>query len=183
MARTKQIPIHQKAELIKDNKIKKKSVEKSTYNAQHQQNEVNKDIKPNILKRVRKHRSKVRSQITKCQRDKGFMIPKITFQRLIREIAEKYYSKNGLRFTKEGLIAAQASGEQFMTDFFRQLNNTAYMNRMTTILPRHVLMWAVQGTNFKKSDTIFPAVLKRYKKKFKKYAYTDDEQEENEMSF
>jgi histone H3 len=72
--------------------------------------------------------------IRKYQNTTNLLIPKMNFNRLVREIAQKYCAD--LRFTKDAIEALQEDAESYLISLFEHTNLCAIHAKRTTIFPR-----------------------------------------------
>ena len=64
------------------------------------------------------------------------LVPKLPFQRLVREIAQEY--KTDLKFKSESLGALQEAAEAYLTGLFEDTNLCAIHAKRVTIMPRDI---------------------------------------------
>ena len=74
--------------------------------------------------------------IRKYQRSTDLLIPKIPFQRLVREIAQDY--KTDLRFQSTAILAIQEASEAYLVGLFEDTNLCAIHANRVTIMPKDV---------------------------------------------
>ncbi|KAH7645272.1 histone H3.3 [Dermatophagoides farinae] len=75
-------------------------------------------------------------EIRRYQNSSHNLIPRISFQRLIREIAQSM--KNSLRFQPAALEALQEAAESYLVRMFEDANLCAIHARRVTIMPRDI---------------------------------------------
>lgn len=75
-------------------------------------------------------------EIRKYQKSTEHLIPKMPFQRLVKEIALDY--KTDLRFTSAGLHALQTAAEAFIVMMFEDANLAAIHAKRVTIQPKDI---------------------------------------------
>jgi histone H3 len=73
-------------------------------------------------------------KIRKYQKTTNLLIPKLNFQRLVREIAQGY--KEDLRFSKDAIEALQWDAEDYLISLFEDTNLCAIHTGRTTIMPK-----------------------------------------------
>lgn len=73
-------------------------------------------------------------QIRKYQKSTELLIPKLPFQRLIREIAGDY--KSEVRFQSAAIAALQEAAEAYLTGLFEDVNLCAIHAQRVTIMPK-----------------------------------------------
>ncbi|KAF9057337.1 histone H3 [Panaeolus papilionaceus] len=76
----------------------------------------------------------VMREIRKYQRSTDLLIPKLPFQRLVREIAYEY--KDDVRFQSSALLALQEAVEAYLVDIFGKTQMAAIHAKRVTIMPR-----------------------------------------------
>ena len=86
-------------------------------------------------------------EIRKFQKTGDLLIPKIPFQRLVREIMQDYFAcgddyPGGLRIQSTALNALQEASEAFLTSLFEDVNLCAIHARRVTIMPKDMLLAA-----------------------------------------
>lgn len=77
-------------------------------------------------------------EIRKHQRSTELLIPKITFQRLVREIAQDF--KEDLRFQSAALAALQEAAEAYIVGYFEHANLCAIHAHRVTIQPEDMVL-------------------------------------------
>jgi len=75
-------------------------------------------------------------QIKKFQRTGDLLIPKLPFQRLVREVAGTF--KNDLRFEATAILALQEASEAYLVQLFEDSNLAAIHARRRTIFPKDI---------------------------------------------
>jgi histone H3 len=75
-------------------------------------------------------------EIRRYQKMVEFLIPRLSFQRLIRDICAEVYPKNDLRWQAVALEALQEASEAFLVTLFEDTNLCAIHAHRVTIMPR-----------------------------------------------
>ena len=75
-------------------------------------------------------------EIRKYQKSTELLIRKLPFQRLIREVAEKF--KQDLRFNSHAIMALQEASEAYLVGLFEDTNLCAIHAKRVTIFPRDI---------------------------------------------
>jgi histone H3 len=75
-------------------------------------------------------------EIRRYQKTTDLLIPKLPFQRLVREIAQDF--KNDLKFQSTAPLATQESSEAFLTGLFEDTNLAAIHAGRKTIYPKDI---------------------------------------------
>jgi histone H3 len=92
-----------------------------------------------LKKRRAKPGMKALKEIKKYQASVDFLIKKLPFQRIVREIAEDCNpTQGGMRFTVGALEALQVASESFMVDLFEASNICSIHGKRVTIFPKDV---------------------------------------------
>lgn len=78
---------------------------------------------------------------TRRNRQTEVVIPKLPFQRLVREIAQCY--KYALRFQPDALFAFQEATEDYMTKFMKTANRLAAHANRKTLKPKDMFLTRV----------------------------------------
>ena len=92
---------------------------------------------PSANKKVKSSQSKsALREIRKYQRSTDLLIPQLPFQRLIREIAQKY--KADLRFQKNAVLALQEATEAYMAGLYEDSNLYTIHAKRVTIKPQDI---------------------------------------------
>ena len=78
-------------------------------------------------------------EIRKYQKSTDLLIRKISFQRLVREVAQSV--SDDLRFQSTALLALQKAAEAYLTNMFEDVNLIAIHARRVTIMPRDIQIW------------------------------------------
>ena len=88
------------------------------------------------IKKIRRYRPGTLAlrEIRKYQRSTELLIGKLAFQRLVREICQKF--SPGLRFQPAALLALQEAAESYIVGVFDDVNLCALHGRRVTIMPR-----------------------------------------------
>ena len=75
-------------------------------------------------------------EIRKYQKSTELLIRKLPFQRLIREVAEKF--KQDLRFNSHAIMALQEAAEAYLVGLFEDTNLCAIHAKRVTIMPKDI---------------------------------------------
>merc|ERR1711981_594942 len=75
-------------------------------------------------------------EIRHYQKSTELLIPKLSFQRLVREIAQEY--KTDLKFQAAAIGALQEGSEAYLTNLFEYTNLAAIHAKRVTIMPKDV---------------------------------------------
>lgn len=73
--------------------------------------------------------------IRKYQRSVDLLIPKLPFQRLVREITQQWHPQN-LRFRTEAILALQEATEAYLVTMFEDANLCAIHAKRVTVMPK-----------------------------------------------
>jgi histone H3 len=73
-------------------------------------------------------------EIRRYQKTTEYLIKRLPFQRLVREIAQEY--KTDFRFTGDGVTALQSAAEQYLVSLFEETNLCAIHAKRVTIMPK-----------------------------------------------
>jgi len=73
-------------------------------------------------------------EIRRYQKTTELLIRKLSFQRLVREIAQDY--KTDLRFQGAAVLALQEAAEAYLVGFFEDANLAAIQAKRVTIMPK-----------------------------------------------
>lgn len=110
-------------------------------------NEENSDAKKVKLEKKKHHLKKFRpghlalNEIRKYQNSTSLLIPKLCFQRVIREITQQVFNKNfDFRYQTGALFALQEAAEAYVCNLFEDTNLCAIHARRVTILPRDIAL-------------------------------------------
>lgn len=74
-------------------------------------------------------------EIRRYQRSTELLLRKLPFRRLVREIAQDFYS-GPLRFGSKAFIALQEASEAYLTELFGEANLCAVHDKRVTLLDR-----------------------------------------------
>ncbi|KAG6898297.1 histone H3 [Termitomyces sp. T32_za158] len=77
-------------------------------------------------------------EIRRYQKSTELLIPKLAFQRLVREVAQDF--RDNLRFQTSAVSALQEAAEAYLVDLFKDINLAAIHARRVTIMPRDVAL-------------------------------------------
>ena len=69
------------------------------------------------------------------QKSTELLIPKISFQRLVREVVHSLYPHENFRFQSTALLALQEAVENFLVCMLTQVNDLAIHGKRATIKP------------------------------------------------
>jgi len=86
------------------------------------------------LRRKCKAGVKAVREIKKAQEGVEFLIPRVCFRRLFKEIAQDYKTDNLI--TELAYIALQAAAEDYLTDLFEEMVRAAVHARRQTVKPK-----------------------------------------------
>jgi len=75
-------------------------------------------------------------EIREYQRSTNFLIPKLPFSRLVREIAQQFCQVPDFRFTVTSLMALQEASEVYITHLLEDSNLCAIHAKRVTIMPK-----------------------------------------------
>lgn len=73
-------------------------------------------------------------EIRRFQKTTELLIPKLPFQRLVREISEEF--KTDLRFQTSAILALQEGAEAYMVGLFQDANLCAIHAKRVTVMPK-----------------------------------------------
>ncbi|KAG5351881.1 histone H3.1 [Termitomyces sp. Mn162] len=77
-------------------------------------------------------------EIRRYQKSTELLIPKLPFQRLVREVAQDFGNK--LRFQTSAISALQEAAEAYLVDLFQDTNLAAIHAKRVTIMPRDIAL-------------------------------------------
>lgn len=75
-------------------------------------------------------------EIRRYQKSTEFLMLKLPFQRLVREIAQDF--KNDLRFQGSAIMALQEASEAYLVSLFEDTNLCAIHAKRVTIMPKDI---------------------------------------------
>ena len=75
-------------------------------------------------------------EIRKYQKSTELLIRKLPFQRLVREVAEKF--KQDLRFNSHAIMALQEAAEAYLVGLFEDTNLCSIHAHRVTIMPKDI---------------------------------------------
>ena len=78
-------------------------------------------------------------EIRKYQKSTDLLIRKLPFQRLVREVAQKF--RSDLRFQSTAVLALQEVSEWFLVKMFEDVNVCAIHGDRVTIQPKDIQLW------------------------------------------
>ena len=88
-------------------------------------------------------------EIKKYQKSSDLLIRKLSFQRLVREVAQKM--RPDLRFQSTAILALQESAESFLVQMFEDVNVCVIHGGRVTIQVKDMYLWnRLIGENFVK---------------------------------
>lgn len=94
------------------------------------------------LKPLRRHRYRPGTvalrEIRKYQKNTNLLIPKIPFQRLVREVAQQL--KSDLRFQTMAILALHEAAEAFLVGMMEDANLCAIHAKRITIRPKDMML-------------------------------------------
>ena len=97
------------------------------------------DDHPFLAKEIRADQgSNALDEISEQQRSTDLAIPKASFERLVREIAQDYISD--LNFTSNSLLAIQTAAENYLVGLFEDTNLEAIHSKHVTIQPKDMMI-------------------------------------------
>jgi len=91
--------------------------------------------KPVIKRRYRPGTVALRD-IRKFQKSTELLIPKLPFQRLVREVAQNW--TNSPRFTASAVSALHEASEAFIIEMFQDANLCAVHAKRVTVMPKDI---------------------------------------------
>jgi len=93
-------------------------------------------IKPKSPKRRYRPGTQALREIRKYQKSTELLIPKQSFMKLVREIAQDF--KTDLRFQSHAIMALHEAGEAYLTSLFEDTNLCAIHAKRVTIMPKDI---------------------------------------------
>jgi histone H3 len=78
-------------------------------------------------------------QIRALQKSTNLLIPKVSFQRLVREVVRDTSTKD-FRFQSSALLALQEASEAYLVGLFEDVNLLAIHAKRVTIMPRDMYL-------------------------------------------
>lgn len=133
MARTKMIPVKKtSAKRPKKELVEKAARKDAPMSAKH----VKQPEEEEVVKKNRRYRpgTVALREIRRFQKSTEFLMPKIPFQRLVREIAQAF--KADLRFQSTAILALQECAEAYLTGLMEDTNLCAIHGKRVTIMPK-----------------------------------------------
>ncbi|XP_054157457.1 uncharacterized protein LOC128955805 [Oppia nitens] len=79
-------------------------------------------------------------EIQRYQRSVECLIPRLPFQRLVRDIVVEWYPEANLRWQALAIEALQEAAENFLVTLFEDANLCAIHARRVTIMPRDIFL-------------------------------------------
>jgi histone H3/H4 len=98
-----------------------------------------KELNSGIRKKRRKDRKKMDREVKKEKEKTTFLIPKLSLERLIREVSQEF--TQAARFKKSAITTIQAAAEDFLENLFANANTIKHVSslgRAGRLFPRHV---------------------------------------------
>lgn len=77
-------------------------------------------------------------QIRKMQRSTELLIPRLPFQRLVREISQNVSTGGCIRFQSSAILALQEASEAYIVGLFEDVNLCAIHAKRVTIMPKDI---------------------------------------------
>lgn len=74
-------------------------------------------------------------EIRRYQKSTELLMPKLPFQRLVREITQDFHT-DGKHFQRDALIALQEASEAYIAEVFSKTNECAIHNKRVTVSAR-----------------------------------------------
>ncbi|KAJ1356129.1 centromeric DNA-binding histone H3-like protein cse4, partial [Parelaphostrongylus tenuis] len=104
------------------------------------------------------HEVKALREIRHLRRTTGLIIPRLPFQRVVRDVAREVLKKRNINedfnWNANALLALQVATEVYLTCFFEDTNLAAVHARRVTIVPKDVqLVRRLHGENVTMSTT------------------------------
>ncbi len=94
-------------------------------------------------------------EIRRFQKTTELLIRKAPFQRVVREIAQKMFPNEDLRFQSLAVLALHEASEAYMVGMFDNTNLAALHAKRVTIMPRDILLAQhLRGEIFTKPDAV-----------------------------
>ncbi len=92
---------------------------------------------PRSCRRPRRYRpgTVALREIRRHQKSWNLLIPKIIFQRLVREITYNKLKRPDLKFQSTALLALQEASEQYVTELFGDAQHAAVHGKRQTVRP------------------------------------------------
>ena len=83
-------------------------------------------------------------EIQKQQKGVDLLIRRVSFQRLVREIVQKW--REGLKLQSSAVLPLQEAWEAFLVGLLEQVNICAIHAKQVTIMPKDIqLAWKIRG--------------------------------------
>ncbi|XP_071164196.1 uncharacterized protein [Mytilus edulis] len=101
------------------------------------------------IKKVKKFRpgNNALSEIRKFQRTTELLIPKVAFQRLVKDISHVFVTE--IRFQSAALTALQEAAETYLTSLFEDANLCTLHAKRVTIMPKDIqLALRIRGERY-----------------------------------
>ena len=80
-------------------------------------------------------------EIRRYQKSTELLIPKIPFQRLVREVVHNLFPHDNYRFQSTALLGLQEAAENFLVRMFTRVNDLAIHGKRVTIKPCDIHIW------------------------------------------
>ncbi len=93
--------------------------------------------------------------IIRLQKSVENLVPKLPFQRLVREITADLVA-GGLRFSMQSLLALQQASESFLIDRFMDSNKCAIHSKRVTVMQKDMRLAATLTTHVPNSELFAP---------------------------
>ena len=89
-------------------------------------------------------------EIRRYQMSTEFLIRKIPFQTLVREVVTALFPSENYRFQSTALLALQEASEDYLVRMFTQVNDLAIHGKRVTIKPEDIHIWGrITGSQLK----------------------------------
>ena len=91
-------------------------------------------------KRPYRHKagSVAKREIKRYQKSTNLLIPKASFERMVREVSETF--KKGMRFTKSAIEAVQTSAEDYLVKLFEDASLCASHGKRVTVQDKDIYL-------------------------------------------
>ena len=140
---TKEKVMQERAREARDKRIKRlgKLKEENQNRAQCIKDRKRKQLKVIRDEKLEKHRKVQRGmqalkEIQKYQKGADLLIRRVPFQRLVREVIQKW--REGLKLQSSAVLALQEASEAFLVGLMEQANLCAIHAKRVTIMPRDI---------------------------------------------
>ncbi|KAI1726674.1 core histone h2A/H2B/H3/H4 domain-containing protein [Ditylenchus destructor] len=106
-------------------------------------------VRPIAPRRIRKRGALALQEIKRYQRTQNLLIPRAPFFRLVKQIAQSYFSD--IRFQAKAVMCLQEAAETYLTGLFEDTNLAAIHAKRVTIMPSDInLVRRIRGEVFNK---------------------------------